>query len=148
MTAIRGTYSDLKFIRSRKVAQVVVEIPIEEAGQFTALFGTPNPATETWVAMARLNPEAAKQEALALPPERRKFSNLPPATQAGIRCSERAFWRFLNERKAYEIHSQDDAAEAVRELCEVKSRAELNTTEAGSHWHVLNAEYEVWMMPQ
>lgn len=149
MSAIRGTYSDLKFIRSRKVAQVVIEIPIEEAGQFTSLFGTPNPATETWVAMARLVEGAQKAEP---PPskERRRFSELPPAQQAALRCNEPAFWRFLNERKGYAAQSADDAAEAVRDWCGVESRSDLNIVQGSgrSRWHVLNGEFEVWMMPQ
>lgn len=150
-TAISGTYSDLKFIRSRKVAQVVIEIPIEEAGVFTSLFGTPNPATETWVAMARLvdgGARVGREE--AEPAVRRKFSELLPAQQSGIRCNEPAFWRFLSEYWGYQVKNADDAAEAVRDACKVQSRADLNMIggDGGKRWRVLNAEFDVWMMPQ
>lgn len=53
--AIRATYSDLKFLKTRKVAQVVLELPIEQAGEFVSLFGAPDPSRETWVAVALLS---------------------------------------------------------------------------------------------
>lgn len=54
--AFQATYSDWKLIRSRKVVQICLEVPIEAAGQaYNALGGMPNPASEVWVGVARLN---------------------------------------------------------------------------------------------
>ncbi len=50
--AFQGSYCDMKFIKSRSVAQVVIEIPIEQAAAFVAAFGAPDPAKECPVAGA------------------------------------------------------------------------------------------------
>lgn len=50
----QGNYSDLKFIRTRGVCQIVVEIPLEDGQRFVAAFGAPSPANEVPVAIARL----------------------------------------------------------------------------------------------
>ena len=86
----------------------------------------------------------------AAPTARRKFSELLPAQQSGIRCNEPAFWRFLSEHKGYQVKNADDAAEAVRDACKVQSRADLNMIggDGGKRWRALNAEFDVWMMPQ
>ncbi|MGX7706351.1 hypothetical protein [Methylobacterium sp. Gmos1] len=61
MQRIAGTFADFKLIKGRKVAQIVVEIPIEQADAIVAaLGGLPNPAVERWVAMAPVNMEAAR----------------------------------------------------------------------------------------
>lgn len=52
---IRATYSDLKFLKTRKVAQIICEVPIENAGEIVKIFGAPDPSRETWVAVALLS---------------------------------------------------------------------------------------------
>ena len=93
MSAIAGTYSDLKFIKSRSVAQVVVEVPIERAADVVALFGTPQPGGEVWVGMARLkdNPNAAGEpdgKASGFGPEDGGSTppRLPRPARRGHRC--------------------------------------------------------------
>lgn len=61
---ISGTYSDLKFVKSRGVAQVVIEVPIEQAQNVVAAFGTPMQASDVWVAVARLKTEQKPQKEL------------------------------------------------------------------------------------
>lgn len=141
--AIKATYSDLKFVKSRKVAQITVEIPIEQSSDFVAMFGTPNPATETWVALARMSDEKAQTEQ---PKERRRFNTLPPAQQAGMRCADLAFQRFLHERKNAKAIGENEAIAEVRRICGVVTRADLVPgSQAASTWHELNAEFDVWM---
>ena len=52
---MQGTYSDFKIIKSRNVAQVIIEIPLEIANDFISMFGVPRPDEEIWVAIAELN---------------------------------------------------------------------------------------------
>lgn len=155
--AIAGTYSDLKFIKSRKVAQVIVEIPIEQAGQFTAMFGTPNPAEEVWVGIARLlhadpSPVATQSEEQRGKPDGRKWDDMTYAQQAGIACGEPEFWRFLTEEKCapdISVENADEAAQSVRAWCYVGSRAELDREEAAAeHWRTLYGEYKRWRSDQ
>lgn len=54
--AIACTMLSYKTVPTRKVFQIVVEMPIEHAGKAIALFGAPDPDGATWLAMARLNP--------------------------------------------------------------------------------------------
>ena len=49
-----GRYHNLRTVISQKVAQVVIEIPMEQMQEFVRLFGAPNP--ETWIALARIEP--------------------------------------------------------------------------------------------
>lgn len=71
------------------------------------------------------------------PKERRQWNELPPASQAGIRCAELGFRRFLG------VETEDAAANEVRRRCEVQSRSELSTNErASAAWEMLDSEYQ------
>ena len=139
--AFSATYSDLRFVKSRKIAQVTLEIPIEEAIAFVKAFGTPNPATETWVGIARLDPgktEPAKAREYAK--ERRDFSELPPSQRAALLCKTEAFWKFLK------VASEDAAARDIRFLCGVASRSSLDIVpEAKRSFEGVEADYQSWL---
>jgi hypothetical protein len=147
--AIRGTFADFRLIKGRKVAQMVVEIPIEEADAALAtLGGLPQPAAERWVALAALNVTSIK------PQEKRRFEDLKSAMQAGIRCADPPFWKFLTEQYAdndvvsnlAEIRCADEAAKVVRNICGVASRSNLNLDpRAAAKWQELDAYYMLWL---
>lgn len=52
---IEGDYADFKIVRTRQVCQIVVEVPIEKAGEVSRLLGFPLPGTNTRCAVVRLN---------------------------------------------------------------------------------------------
>ena len=53
MPAIRATYSDVKLVKTRKVFQLIFEVPIEDADNaLRVLGGLPRPAAERWVGIA------------------------------------------------------------------------------------------------
>lgn len=54
-TILQATYSDLKFIKTRKVWQIICEVPLEHFDKVNAALGSPNPEFEKWVAIAPLN---------------------------------------------------------------------------------------------
>lgn len=62
-SAITADYAQLKFVQGRKVAQIILEIPIEQGAEFVRMFGTPNPEEGTPVALARLNIARKETEA-------------------------------------------------------------------------------------
>lgn len=141
-----GDYTDLRFIKGRKVAVVSVEIPIEQAAAFVAAFGTPNPATGVPVAIARLDPEKAASVLTPPVPEpikdRRKFNTLPASQQAAMRCNEIAFQKFMEKRSG----SQMPTPVLVRDYCAVESRAEIkHGTPEGDRWLKLNDAYLAWL---
>lgn len=141
---LQGDYTDLKFIKSRKVAVISIEIPIEAATSFVAAFGTPSPATGVPVAIARLQ-EPAKQEAEK---PKRSWGQLSRAEQAGIACNEPEFRAFLSSRNgSIAVVDGMDAAGYVRRFCRVKSRADLDVDQmAAASWDNLYSGFQRWKM--
>lgn len=77
---------------------------------------------------------------------RRNWSELTPAEQAGIRCGEPAFRKFLVAKSLMADDDTDTPADAVRRFCEVKSRSDLKPgTDHARWWHKLNSQFQVWM---
>lgn len=146
--AIRATFSDLRIIKGRKQAQLILEVPIEEADNaLAALGGIPQPHSDRWVAVARLN---GVEKPAREPKEKRKWEDLKLSMQASIRCGEPAFWKFLMETfghlGAAIADSPESAAAMVRSLCCVRSRAEFNTSPLGAkHWNDLECSYQAWL---
>jgi hypothetical protein len=149
-----ATFSDFKLIRGRKVAQIVLEVPVEQAdAAVEALGGLPRPDTERWVAVARLVPGTEKpvggQEpslATTLAGKQRKpFDSLPYAQQAALKCSDEGFQRFLVEMHESEP-GEAGAADTVRAYCGVASRSEIkHGTPAAGCWRDLLGRYRLWM---
>jgi hypothetical protein len=128
-------------VKTRKVAQLVIEIPIEAADAFIAAFGSPRPDKNVPVAIARLDP-AAKAE---------KVKGGELARRAGIVCGERAFQTFLELNKQVpgttRVHVPDaeNAAMILRRLCGVQSRAELDHNGEGAiRFNTIMSEYRNW----
>jgi hypothetical protein len=144
--AIRATFSDLRIIKGRKQAQLILEVPIEEADNALAVLGgVPQPHSERWVAVARLNGvEKPEPE----PKEKRKWEDLKLSMQASIRCNEPAFWKFIESdmRGAGRIRNAEDAGAFVRRFCQIDSRSNLNTNpNAALDWQGIEAQYQAWL---
>ena len=79
----------------------------------------------------------------------REWHELAPAMQAGIRCNEPAFVKFLQEKgddAAASIQTTDQAAEWVRTKCGVKTRADiLPNTPGAAIWHSIDSHFQAWM---
>jgi hypothetical protein len=131
LAATQGTFSDFRLIKGRKVCQIVIEVPIEQADQaLVALGGLPQPATEAWVAIARLE---TKERVVPLK------SDTKLSLEAVWRCRDPLFQRYL------EVPNEDEAAEAVRRECGISSRSGLNTDpEAAKAWRTLDAQFLAW----
>lgn len=140
--AFSGNYANIITRKTRSVAVVEIEIPIEKMQAFIAAFGAPLPGVEIPVAIARLDPKAAdKAKEPPATKERRPFSDLPFAQQAGIRCEDVRFKKFIVE--SYGAAFSD---EFVRQFCGIKSRSELASDhDAIRHWKKLNSQFEAWL---
>lgn len=143
---IQATYADMKLVRTRSCAQLIFEIPIEQAPAAIEAFGVPLPGKEVWCAIARLDLTKATSEPAKAEKPRQKWDSLPLSQQAAIRCGEESFWRFLAETHSLSvIGTSDEAAEFVRIACGVKSRAEIGKTEASAKaWRDLDGEFQYW----
>lgn len=135
---IKATFSEWRMVKGRKVLQIICEVPLEAQRQVFEALGAPMPDAETWVAIARLRPEAVQQpEPEQLEPPRRPASM---AQLAGILCNEGAFQQFIKVKNAAE------AAEYVRAHCRVSSRANIDgNPDATEAFKTLKGEYELWL---
>lgn len=123
-------------VKGRKVLQIICEVPLEQQGEVFAALGAPLPDAETWVAIARLRVGAdGKPPAVIDPPK-------PPAKLAqiaGIVCNEVAFQRFVGAANA------EEAAEYIRQHCEVASRADIDGNERATRvFRDMKADYDNW----
>lgn len=76
---------------------------------------------------------------------KRDWRDLQPAQQAGIRCDEPTFSAFLREIRKDDWHEAPDAAECVRLICGVESRADLGTNQkARVIWRQLDNQFMAW----
>lgn len=150
--AIDGDYADFKLVKTRGVAQFIVEIPIEQAAELVRLFGVPLPDKPVRVAVARLGvpPQIeARAETTAEAASGREhgpWSSLTPTLQSILRCQTPAFWKFLEEQSKVPINVANEtyAATIVRTACGVNSRASL-TGKAAEKWQAIDARYEAWL---
>lgn len=132
---ITGTYSDFKLVKTRSVAQIVIEVPIEKAQEAIALFGVPQPGAEVPVAVARL---VNVQERPALPKPKKHWDEMPRSQQAGILCADERFQKWAASDDA------EEAAKALRRQCGVSSRSELDTNpDAAGRFDMAVTQYRI-----
>lgn len=156
--AIAAAYSDWKLVKTRGVVQIVLEIPLHDtAHALDVLGGMPDVSKERWFAIAALKdqkgvaqqPSDAKPQPVLDKPQAgaKRWQDMLPAQQAGIRCEEQAFKQFLFDEHHHNfVESGAITAECVRLICGVESRAELNTNQkARVIWHQLNDQFQAWM---
>lgn len=75
--------------------------------------------------------------------ERTPFGQMKLAQQAGMRCTDADFQRFLNAK------SPEEAADEVRKWCNVSSRADIKPgTPAGGSWLRLEQVFQMWLADQ
>lgn len=144
---ISATYADFKMIKTRQVCQIVFEIPLEAGTNFVKDYGLPNPAGEEWFALAKLvQAKAPAPSQIGTRAAPRRWDEMNPAQQAGIRCAEPAFQRFIHEERDIPCSSDEEAAEFVRSLCGISSRAQLTTDKAAAAaWRELDGAFDMWM---
>ena len=148
--AIQGDYVDLRFVKGRKVCQLVVEFPIEAGSELVRQFGTPLPDQTVPVAVARMNVGNGSEHPEIK--ERRRMDELPYPQQAALLCKDMRFTKFLEETGVLEraddiegLSPEQETATAVRKYCDINSRAQFATNQyAAQKWRDLFADYEAW----
>jgi hypothetical protein len=160
--AFSGTYSDLKLVKTRSVAVVHIEIPIEQAAAFVAVFGMPLPGSERPVALALLKASPGSTRESAAPytgdtaggepaNDRTPWTKLPRAKRAGILCNDPRFQTWATDRMEIEIKPEswpgepkESAAMYIRWRCGVKSRSDLDDTDAiATRFDLMESLYRV-----
>lgn len=146
---IDACFHDWRTVKGRKSLQLIFEIPLEKQGDVLALLGHPEPSGSKWCMIALRAPEKAQAPAVqASDSERsskpkRKFNELSLPEQAGIRCEDGRFERFLHDRMPDGFVTAEDA---VRALCGVSSRRELSTNHAAANkWRAIEREFQQFL---
>lgn len=139
-SVMEGTYSDFKLVKTRSVAQIIVEIPIERASRWVEMFGLPTPNMEQWVAIAAL-----RQSAIVKSDESTQAVKV-----AGMLCNNPEFGVFLRDVVGLSEVLPDNAdsiANALRTILGIHSRTEFHTNEeAMTAFYRVKGEYESWLM--
>jgi len=137
---IRGTYADFKIVKTRGVAQFVIEIPIDQAQDAIQMFGVPTPESEQWVAVAALQRHTVIQN------ERANSA----VQQAGMLCKTPMFGTFLRDSVGLdhvEPEQPDSIADALRTVLGVQSRRDFhNDEQALDAFYRVKGEYDSWLM--
>ena len=114
--AISGDFANYRPVLSRKVLQLVIEVPIESQGEVFEVLGYPIGGGSVPVAIARLH----GVEERPAPPK-----PSPAVRDAAIVCREPEFWHYLEKVRSCPCDSEKEAATYVRAWCGVKSRADI-----------------------
>ncbi|MEL7445592.1 MAG: hypothetical protein AAGK02_07240 [Pseudomonadota bacterium] len=137
---LEAEYADIKTVKTRKVVQLVFEMPIERFEAAVDVLG--NPTAQTRVAIARLAiPDAPTvNKAPAAEKDKRRWSELPLPQQAGMRCAEPKFQEFMN------TNSEANARSHLLSSLRVSSRAHIRPDSfAGKKWIEIDQEYLNWL---
>jgi len=126
---IRATFSDWRPVKSRKVLQLILEVPLERTNSVLEMLGAPLPDSETWVAVALLDKNVALAEK-AEPTEGERIR-----TRAVLLCREPQFqkWILSNDDKCVWGDPEQSAKVRLCEWCNIASRAELATNKEAQH---------------
>jgi hypothetical protein len=163
MPAFSATFSDLKLVKTRQVAQLIFEIPIEQFdAAYEILGGVPVPGKERWFGIAAI--KAPQQEESRADPrqtstptapsggearEKMAWRELQPGAQAALRCKEVIFRAFLTEEHCFrppiEGDQEEYAAAFLRNYFGIKSRSELGSDHRRRVlWKQMDDSFQAW----
>jgi hypothetical protein len=145
----QGSLVNLKNSPTHKSVILQVEIPEEYGEAIVRAFGWPTRVKPLSVAIAKLanqgepGPSEPPRSEVKLKP---KWEDMPAWKQAAILCKEPSFKKYLGHEYSDTMHlSKDDVAMAVRFICGVGSRREIDgNKEAYRTWKQLMGDFCAW----
>jgi hypothetical protein len=164
--AILCDFTDFKRVATRNTFQLIFELPLEQAEEAIKLLGNPLPGKTLKCGIARVSSPIAQRQStrtvqrdamdagstpVGEPKEKTKWQKLRPSAQAALRCQEPEFWDYLEAEFPAHWHQADPpepdvlAATIVRDMCGVRSRAELDRDDqAALAWADIDHRYQDW----
>lgn len=137
--AIKAAYHTYNRVLGRKVLQIVLEVPLEQEGAVHASIGYPAPDGSTWVAIARLQEPEKQTEK-----PKRSWGDMPRSQQAGMKCADLDFRRYLAGRFNCAIGDEKWAAALVSDFCGVTSRSDIDKQQhTADLWDRLYSDYQL-----
>ena len=95
--ALQADFTSYKPVPSRKVLQLVFEVPLETQKATFEVLGYPTPGESTWVAVARLNTKPQAQAEGATAPNK-SWDTMSRSQRAALRLKSEAFQIWLAEK--------------------------------------------------
>lgn len=114
--SLYGEYVTFKHVRSRQCYQLTIEIDESQFSNACEILGHPTSHASKYVEVSLVKDEPKAEEAPST-----KMKSM--VTKISIACKDVAFQRMLN------VNTEEDAIKKVRQLCGIKSRAEIATNE-------------------
>jgi hypothetical protein len=126
---ISGSYADFKIIKSRGVAQIVIEVPIEQAEKAIAAFGLPVGGSEIHVAVARLAVGSTDTAGHHSPDASERAKAVYQASSPGEQARARSvvYCRDPDFQAWAQCTDEAEAATFIRRKCRVNTRAAFAT---------------------
>ena len=131
-SVIKATFTEWRMVKTRKVLQLVLEVPLEEQGEVLSRLGQPMPDREKWVAVALLDELVAAETKQQEKTEARSraskehYANSSAMEQARTRAVLLAKDPQFQMWSGY--RSEDAAAAFIRRACHCdESRREIAT---------------------
>ena len=147
---IQARYATWRPVQSRKLLQLVFEVPLEKQGEVLKYLGAPLPDRDIQCAIAVLNGEAGANdlqqvsekptsEVPASPPKR-KFEDLPLTQQAVLLCKREAFQRYI------QVENEEAAKEWLCDHLGISSRSEIeNSFNKTENFKDLYGRFQDWL---
>lgn len=156
---IEGDYADFKIVRTRQVCQIVVEVPIEKAGEVSRLLGFPLPGTNTRCAIVRLNLPGAGASTAARERVGDGDRVVAGATSPTRTNSQRAaflltnpdFRRFLSALvgdKPATVTTEHQADRNLKNYLGIRSKSELEDPPLADDWLLLVSRFKAFQQAQ
>lgn len=162
---IEGDYADFKIVRTRQVCQIVVEVPIEKAGEVSRLLGFPLPGTNTRCAVVRLNlpgagASTAARERVGDASTREDEDRVVAVASSPTRTnSQRAFnllrnsdfRRFVSALvgdKPPTVTTEDQADRNLKKHFGISSKAQLDDDPYAGDWQVCLLQFKAFQQAQ
>lgn len=149
--ALQADFTSYRPVPSRKVLQLVFEVPLETQEQTFKTLGYPTPGESTWVAVARLQEVAPSGAEDAR--QKKAFRDMPRSQQAALKLKDPEFRGWLRARffsawlkieKTGEHENQEAVADAIlKSALAISTKTTLDNAEsAGKRWDALLTDYE------
>ena len=145
---IQARYATWRPVQTRKLLQLVFEVPLEKQAEVLKYLGAPLPDRDIQCAIAILNGEAGNNTSSAdapssenpVSPTKQKFTDLPLTKQAVLLCKREAFQRYI------QVENEQAAVEWLYDHCRTASRKDiLEGTEQGEYFKDLYGRFQDWL---
>lgn len=160
---ISGSLVDVRNVGVHKAVRLTIHVPAEYAMKVFEAFGWPTSVDPVSVAIARLHSLPQRPPAVEATPQPAPIGQAAPAGTAprvrspaqiaGYICTLPSFHKFLQEKFPVQFNEaleflgpyttfEKAAAECVRDICTVDSRADI--TKDNAEWSALLLAYRLW----